>query len=356
MRIDYKKELNFSFGDYVEAYEKTDNTSTARTSTCIALYPSSNAAGSWILWKLDTNCNVQRTRFVKLMTTEKVITMINVIAEREEINQGVVLDTMDNQFDEGSSKIDTTTMTENSNMVDNSIPQEEQTLDEVQGKEDEGEVGMRTRSGRSMIPRSRFLGVTKIPEDNLKVRKTEEAISAELKQLFKDLQALHPVLKKDIPPDTKLLRSDMFVAEKYLACGKFDKMKARLVADGQDQNPEMFPNKSSPTVAIQSVLVVLGIITACSRKVIIKIGIKGAYVKTPMIGEPVYMRINPKVTSHVVNLSPEYGRFVDERGAMYTVMKKAMYGCIQASSIWFILLTKDLRDLGMSIVLLTSVL
>jgi hypothetical protein len=46
IKIDYKKELNISFGDYVEAYKKTDNTSTARTSACIALFPSSNAAGS----------------------------------------------------------------------------------------------------------------------------------------------------------------------------------------------------------------------------------------------------------------------------------------------------------------------
>jgi hypothetical protein len=49
-------------------------------------------------------------------------------------------------------------------------------------------VGMRTRSGRTMTPPSRFLGVTKIPEGNLMSKKREEAISAELKQLFEDLQ------------------------------------------------------------------------------------------------------------------------------------------------------------------------
>jgi hypothetical protein len=91
---------------------------------------------------------------------------------------------------------------------------------------------MRTKSGRTMTPSSRFLDVTKIPEGNLMSKKREEAISAELKQLFEDLQALHSVLKEDIPPNTKVLRSHMFVVEKYLACGKFDKMKARLVADG----------------------------------------------------------------------------------------------------------------------------
>jgi Reverse transcriptase (RNA-dependent DNA polymerase) len=37
---------------------------------------------------------------------------------------------------------------------------------------------------------------------------------------------------------------------------------------------------------------------------------------------------------------------VDESGVMYTVMKKAMYGCTQASSMWLKLLTKVLREFG----------
>jgi hypothetical protein len=89
IKIDYKKELSISFGDYVEAYKKTDNTSTACTSACIALFPSSNATGSWTLWKLDSNCNVLRTRFVKLITPEEVITKVTLIANGEELKQGI---------------------------------------------------------------------------------------------------------------------------------------------------------------------------------------------------------------------------------------------------------------------------
>jgi hypothetical protein len=44
--------------------------------------------------------------------------------------------------------------------------------------------------------------------------------------------------------------------------------------------------------------------------------------------------------------SPNIEDFVDERGVMYTVMKKAMYRCIQARSMWFNLLTKGLRKFG----------
>jgi hypothetical protein len=89
VKIDHKKELNLSFGDYVEAYEGTDNTSTARSSTCIALYPNCNSTGSWTLWKLDTNSYVQRSRFVRMVTTDRIIDRVNGLAE-EELRTGEV--------------------------------------------------------------------------------------------------------------------------------------------------------------------------------------------------------------------------------------------------------------------------
>jgi hypothetical protein len=204
------------------------------------------------------------------------------IADGEELKQGLVLDTKESEMFEVGSRKDTTMIREDNEIGDTGTLQEEHNFDGIQEEAHDNHVGMRTRSGRTMTPPSPFHGVTKIPEGNLMCRKTEKAILAELKQLFEDLQALHPVLKEDIQPNTKVLRSHMFVVEKYLACGKFYKLKARLVADGQDQNPEMFPNKSSSIVLIQLVLAVLGIILVCSWKVMVKMDIKGAYVQTPM--------------------------------------------------------------------------
>jgi hypothetical protein len=48
--VDYKRELTYAFGD-VEAYEGTTNTSRARSAACIALYPTGNSIGSWVVWK-----------------------------------------------------------------------------------------------------------------------------------------------------------------------------------------------------------------------------------------------------------------------------------------------------------------
>jgi hypothetical protein len=53
MPVPYR-EFSVALGDYVGAYEGTDNTSGARSAACIALCPVGNSTGSWILWKIDT--------------------------------------------------------------------------------------------------------------------------------------------------------------------------------------------------------------------------------------------------------------------------------------------------------------
>jgi hypothetical protein len=54
----------------------------------------------------------------------------------------------------------------------------------------------------------------------------------------------------------------MFLVEKHLANGEYDKTKGRIVADGRVQDPELFPNKSSLMVSIQSVFTELGLVAA----------------------------------------------------------------------------------------------
>ena len=134
--------------------------------------------------------------------------------------------------------------------------------------------------------------MTKISRKYWKNQEVEKAIRAEIKMLFEDLKALRAVRRASIKAGTKILKSHMFVVAKHLASGEFDKMKARLVADGRDQEPGLYPDKSSPTVAIHSVFTVLGLMAEKPWRVTVKIGIKGALVQTPMKGESTYMRLD----------------------------------------------------------------
>jgi hypothetical protein len=81
----YKAEFGLSFGDYVESYNpraeaKSNDVTVARTEPCIALYPSANRNGSWIMWNLSTKAYVRRTQWKKLPFSERVIDIMNDIA------------------------------------------------------------------------------------------------------------------------------------------------------------------------------------------------------------------------------------------------------------------------------------
>jgi hypothetical protein len=101
-----------------------------------------------------------------------------------------------------------------------------------------------------------------------------------------------------------------------------------------------------PTVAIHSVLAALGLASTKPWWIVVKIDIKGAFVQTPMTGETIYMRLDPKMTKYAVGLYPELVEMVEKDGCLYMEMLKAMYGCIQASALLYALIKKFLEDLG----------
>jgi len=123
-------------------------------------------------------------------------------------------------------------------------------------------------------------------------------------------------------------------------------MKARLVADGRDQEADLYPDKWSLMVAIHSVFMVLGMMAAKPWRVTVKIDIKGAFIQMPMKGEPTYMRLDKSLTEHIINMFPGLKEQVESDGCLYTLMLKVMYGCIQASALWYALIKKFLEDQG----------
>jgi len=78
--VDYKKELQVAFGDYVEAYEGTDHMSRACSAVCIALHPAGNLSGSWILWKIELRTRVRRTNMRKMVTSDLIVQAMNATA------------------------------------------------------------------------------------------------------------------------------------------------------------------------------------------------------------------------------------------------------------------------------------
>jgi hypothetical protein len=78
---------------------------------------------------------------------------------------------------------------------------------------------------------------------------------------------------------------------------------------------------------------------------VFKIDVKGAFIQTPMEGDPIYLKIGKDLAS-IVKLYPEYSEFVNGKGNLFVEMLKAMYGCVQASLLWHRLLVKILKGIG----------
>jgi len=91
-KIDYKREFMLGFGDYyIEAYnlKVKANSMRQRSEPCIALYPSANISGSWVLWNLNTGeCYVRRTHWKKLPMPDMIVSKMNELAGIRKIEKG----------------------------------------------------------------------------------------------------------------------------------------------------------------------------------------------------------------------------------------------------------------------------
>ena len=60
--------------------------------------------------------------------------------------------------------------------------------------------------------------------------------------------------------------------------------------NGNEQDPELFPDKSSPTATIHSLMTCLTIAAYNKVELIGKIDVKGTFIQTEMEGPQVYIR------------------------------------------------------------------
>ena len=178
-------------------------------------------------------------------------------------------------------------------------------------------------------------------KDPKQVKKIEEAEKAEIELLFVDLCAL-----KLVPQQKDAYHCHMFSVEKTLMTGEHDKFKSRLVFDGSRQEAELFPDKSSPTAALHSLMVCLSIAAQKGYKKISNIDVKGAFIQREMEGPPAFIQCDENLTRLIVDVLPGIKKFVTRWGILYCQLLKALYGCVQASKLWYSKLTRFLQEEG----------
>ncbi|KAA8497592.1 Retrovirus-related Pol polyprotein from transposon TNT 1-94 [Porphyridium purpureum] len=147
----------------------------------------------------------------------------------------------------------------------------------------------------------------------------------------------------------QILPTHIFLREKLDADGSIQKIKARVVAGGNHQDPAVYPKKSSPTVATDSLLL-LAAIAANAKYAVGKADFPGAFLNAlmPPDGPKVHVRLDRYLTRVLCGLDDKYLRYVRSDGGLVCVLKKALYGTIMAARQWFLTVKKMLQELRFS--------
>ena len=382
---DYRKELGIAYGDYCECFKdrsstaKSKNVDVERTEPCIALYPTGNANGSWMFFNMTTKKRVRRTNWQKMVTADIVIEYMNLMTE---------LDEEIGDEDPGGDEEVAEEVGANEAPADDDAPLEQMDEDSdsesehsSEGGADEGDEDEVVEPVGENGPQSDHSPEDAVPENQPSHRRSArleagarrpmryrsfhtsvkkglqehgadayKAIVAELKQLLQEKKALVPVLRSDLSARQlkRVIRSLMFLKTKFDGLGRFEKIKARLVANGKQQDRSLYPDTYSPTVALQSVLMCLTVAAKENRKVC-AIDIGGAYLNAERVceeGEEIIMELEPVLVNILKKIQPEVEPFIDEKGRVLVKLNKAMYGTLDAAKIWYEKLTGVLRDMG----------
>jgi hypothetical protein len=164
--------------------------------------------------------------------------------------------------------------------------------------------------------------------------KCPDAISKELMTLW-NVKTCRPMHKRTIASSnlTRAYTCHMFLKEKFLANGDFDKDKPRLVAGRDWVEPGTVGETSSPTVNTTPVMMILNIAAVMKYEVSTH-DVTGALpVPEHIVGErPMYLWLDRELSTLFVALVPALKSFVDEStGTIHFQIMRYLYGPPHAS-------------------------
>ena len=175
-----------------------------------------------------------------------------------------------------------------------------------------------------------------------------QAIRKELTMLL-EKKVFEPVMWEHLNriDKEKCIRSFIFMKEKYLASGKFEKVKARLVGNGAQQDRNVFESLSSPTTALTSLMIV-GVISAKEHRTVATADITGAYLNAEMPTRQV-MLISKEVAKILVSINGDYLKYMRNDGTVPVILKRALYGCVQSALLWYNKMRQFMTKIGFEV-------
>lgn len=194
----------------------------------------------------------------------------------------------------------------------------------------------RSKAGKRLInfvnncSTSKFfrVSVKKALSDPMRAKAAKRAILDEIDNMVLG-DVMRPVMFSDIPFDCRgdILNAFMFLKDKFLASGEFEKIKARLVTNGKEQKPDTVGETAAPTVNPTSVMIQLNLAAADPEVVMSAYDIKGAFLVTPLeAGRRIFLRITADVAALWVEAYPAMRKHLSAKGLLYFELNKYLYG------------------------------
>jgi len=171
----------------------------------------------------------------------------------------------------------------------------------------------------------------------------QEIMQMESKGVWKGIRPSQLTFKQR----KKIICSSMFLKEKFRADGSFEKLKARLVAGGHQQDRDAFEStNSAPTIRTSSIFI-MAAIAASEGRAVATVDVPGAYLNADMPeDQEVIMRLDKYLSKVLMAVEPKYAEFKNDNGNIIVKLNKALYGCIQSAKLWYEELTSKLAAKG----------
>lgn len=192
------------------------------------------------------------------------------------------------------------------------------------------------------------LSLNKALKEESRLEDTIRAAKKEVHHLYSTLHALQAVKRQEIPREhkEKILNAHIFFKDKYLSDGTYAGRKARLVINGNEQNPWDMQDTRSPT--INPISLFLALSGAAQRPhVISAYDVVSAFPTTPMTeGQIIIVRIRqPQLVQLMIDMYPYLEEYVDN-GCIFFYLKKFLYGLAEAAKAFYDRVRKQLEVNG----------
>ena len=366
VKIDASIHLGSKFGDYVLV--KTPWTSTKpkdhepRSEAGIIVGRDFNSKGGVKVFLLGSNQIVPRDSYNPAVLTDAVISQINSFSAQQPISGDLFPDTQSTDSVQPSDAISKTTLplpgvsspivpehetsdtdAQPTQPMDSSISDSEPTVDRG---------ARQSRAGRRTNWKTRVFNLTaQKAKDMYGTEKVTDSMLAEItQQVQMDVWELCKKQHLSLDAIKRIIPCSLFLKEKLLPDGSFDKLKARLVAGGHRQDTSLYDDVSSPTVNLTTLYTVLAI-AAHEGHSLTAIDIKGAYLNANLKTVEVHMKIPAYLARLFVPVymqlkNRDVSEFLEKDGSLIVKIKKALYGLVESARLWYDHLCATLLSIG----------